>query len=147
MLPVAIKAAGLAPRTSTRDRTRSVRRRAHAAAAWPRRRNDEVKTIAEARHLAFNARRGLRRAGEHASAQAAALVAELERTADLLEQVAVQTRTRLAGETPGGSTRVVSLHDGDARPIAKGRLGRPVEFGYKAQVLDNADGSCSITTW
>lgn len=27
-----------------------------------------------------------------------------------------------------------------ARPIAKGRLGRPVEFGYKGQVLDNDDG-------
>ena len=25
-------------------------------------------------------------------------------------------------------------------PSAKGRLGRPVEFGYKAQVLDNDDG-------
>jgi IS5 family transposase len=32
------------------------------------------------------------------------------------------------------------LHDPDARPIAKGRLGKPVEFGYKAQILDNADG-------
>jgi IS5 family transposase len=32
------------------------------------------------------------------------------------------------------------LHDTDARPIAKGRLGRPVEFGFKAQVTDNADG-------
>jgi IS5 family transposase len=35
---------------------------------------------------------------------------------------------------------VVSYHDPDARPIAKGRIGRPVEFGYKAQVLDNSDG-------
>jgi IS5 family transposase len=26
------------------------------------------------------------------------------------------------------------------RPIAKGRLGRPIEFGYKAQVLNNVDG-------
>jgi transposase, IS5 family len=34
----------------------------------------------------------------------------------------------------------VSLHDGDARPITKGRLGKPVEFGYKAQVVDNDDG-------
>ena len=34
----------------------------------------------------------------------------------------------------------MSLHDTDARPIRKGRLGRPVEFGFKAQVLDNADG-------
>ena len=28
----------------------------------------------------------------------------------------------------------------DARPIAKGRLGKPVEFGGKAQVMDNDDG-------
>ena len=41
---------------------------------------------------------------------------------------------------PDGATRRVSLHDPDARPIAKGRLGRPVEFGYKAQVTDNDDG-------
>ena len=32
------------------------------------------------------------------------------------------------------------MHDPDARPIAKGRLGKPVEFGYKAQVTDNVDG-------
>ncbi len=35
---------------------------------------------------------------------------------------------------------MVSLHDVDARPIRKGRLGKPVEFGYKAQIVDNADG-------
>jgi IS5 family transposase len=34
----------------------------------------------------------------------------------------------------------VSFHDKDARPIRKGRLGKPVEFGYKAQVVDNCDG-------
>jgi IS5 family transposase len=34
----------------------------------------------------------------------------------------------------------VSLHDPDARPIANGRLGKPVEFGYQAQVVDNTDG-------
>ena len=41
---------------------------------------------------------------------------------------------------PGGATRLVSLHDPDARPIRKGRIDRPVEFGYKAQVSDNDDG-------
>ena len=46
----------------------------------------------------------------------------------------------MAGTTPEGATRRVSLHDPDARPIAKGRLGKPVEFGAKAQVCDNADG-------
>ncbi len=52
----------------------------------------------------------------------------------------MQTRQRLAGQTPDGATRLVSLHDPLARPIAKDRLGKPVEFGYKAQVADNDDG-------
>jgi IS5 family transposase len=46
----------------------------------------------------------------------------------------------LAGVTPEGATRRVSLHDGDARPIAKGSLGKPVQFGYKGRVTDNDDG-------
>ena len=49
-------------------------------------------------------------------------------------------RRRLRGDKPDAATRLVSLYDRDARPIAKGRLNRPVEFGYKAQVVDNADG-------
>jgi len=155
-LTAQIKAAGLATRTKARSRTRSVRRQAHAIGAWLRRRSDDAKdearaitaematiagkAIADARHVAANARRGLRRRGASASGKAAALVAELERTATLVERVVAQTRVRLAGGVPEGSTRVVSLHDPDARPIAKGRLGKPVEFGYKAQVVDNADG-------
>jgi len=155
-LSAQLKAAGLATRTSARDRTRSVRRRAHAIGAWLRRRSDDAKeeakaitgematiavfAVADARHVALNARRGLRRKGMSATGRAAALVAELERTADLVERVVAQTRVRLAGGVPDGSTRVVSLHDADARPIAKGRLGKPVEFGYKAQVVDNVDG-------
>lgn len=47
---------------------------------------------------------------------------------------------RVAGITPDGASRRVSLHDGDARPIRKGRLGKPVEFGHKGQVVDNDDG-------
>ncbi len=42
-LSLAIKAAGLAARTTTRNRTRSVRRRAHDIAAWLRRRSDDAK--------------------------------------------------------------------------------------------------------
>jgi IS5 family transposase len=60
----------------------------------------------------------------------------IERTAT----VVAQARTRLAGQTPDGATRLVSLHDPDARPIRKGRIDRPVEFGYKAPVTDNDDG-------
>jgi hypothetical protein len=128
-----------------------VRRRTHAIGARLRRRSDDAKeeakaitgematiavfAIGDARHVALNARRGLRRKGMSATGRAAALITELERTAELVERVVAQTRVRLAGGVPDGSTRVVSLHDADARAIAKGRLRKPVEFGYKAQVL------------
>jgi len=151
-----LKQMGFANRTRFRDRTRSVRRRAHSIGAWLRRRNDEAKTevlaitgeladiaetsIAEALAVARNAKRSLGRAGKSTSGKALALVAEIERTADLLDEIVAQTRTRLSGEVPDGSKRIVSLHDPDARPIAKGRLGKPVEFGFKCQITDNCDG-------
>jgi IS5 family transposase len=114
------------------------------------------RAAAEAEQLLGNGRRALRRAQAKAAELAAA--GERDSTAgrrrgrlhravnDLTEllaatrRIAAQTRQRLSGVVPDGATRRVSLHDGDARPIAKGRLGRPVEFGYKAQVIDNDDG-------
>ena len=39
-------------------------------------------------------------------------------------------------EPPGGS----ACTTGDARPIAKGRLGKPVEFGHKAKLVEGDDG-------
>jgi IS5 family transposase len=65
---------------------------------------------------------------------------ELAVTIGRTAKIAAQTRTRLAGQVPEGATRLVSLHDPDARPIRKGRIDKPVEFGYKAQVADNEDG-------
>ena len=56
-------------------------------------------------------------------------VNDLQNLVEATERIIEQTRTRLTGRTPNGATRVVSLHDTQARPIAKGRLGRPVEFG------------------
>ena len=151
-----LQALGFATRTTLADRTRSVRSRARAINANLRRRGDdrlaEVKRVngelagiaervaRQADAVARNARRTLRRQGEGASGKAKALVEGLERTAGRVRRIASQTRQRLAGTTPEGSTRLVSLHDGDARPIAKGRLGKPVEFGYKAQLVDNDDG-------
>jgi transposase, IS5 family len=147
---------GLASRTKLRDRGRSMRRRAHDIGAWLRRRGDLAKeetlaitaematiaeaSLAEAKKVAANARRGLRRAGDAASGQAKAKVAELDTLICRLERVVAQTRLRLAGEVPEGACRLVSLHDPDARPIKKGRIGKPVEFGYLGQVVDNEDG-------
>jgi IS5 family transposase len=155
-LVAALHLSGLAPRTRLRDRRRAMRRRAHAIGAWLRRRTevarDEAKAITaqmvviteaalvEAALVATNAKRGLRKAGGGASGKTVATLAELELVVERLGRVLTQTRLRLAGDMPDGSGRLVSLHDPDARPIKKGRIGKPVEFGYLAQVLDNSDG-------
>lgn len=115
------------------------------------------RAAADAEHLLRNARRALRNArhaaerlktaGQRAATEVGRRGGRLHRAINdltgLLEvtrRIAAQTRQRLAGQVPAGATRRVSLHDGDARPIAKGRLGKPIEFGYKAQVVDNDDG-------
>jgi IS5 family transposase len=151
-----IHLAGGAPRTTVRDRRRAAGRRARSISAHLKLRNDEAKarvlaitgelaglaelTSAEAAKVLVNARRRLARQGEAASGRLAAAVAELETILGRTGQVVAQTRSRLDGVMPASASRLVSLHDPDARPIAKGRLGKPVEFGYKAQVLDNVDG-------
>ena len=114
------------------------------------------RAAADARRLLANARRALRRAEVKAAALAAAggrdpaagrrrgrLRRAVNDLAGLLEaagRIAAQARQRLAGSMPAGAIRRVSLHDADARPIAKGSLGKPVQFGYKGQVTDNDDG-------
>jgi len=114
------------------------------------------RAASDAEKLLANARRALRRAQVKAQALAAAggkdaaagrrrgrlrrAVNDLIELLEVTRRVTDQTRQRVAGTTPAGATRRVSLHDPDARPIAKGQLGKPVQFGYKAQVVDNEDG-------
>jgi hypothetical protein len=88
-------------------------------------------------------RRGEGRSDPAAGRRRGRLARAVNDLTELLEatrRILDQSRQRLAGTTPGGATRRVSLHDPDARPIRKGRLGKPVEFGHKAQVCDNQDG-------
>jgi transposase, IS5 family len=149
-----IHAAGGATRTSVRDRRRAAGRRARSIAANLKRRNDEAKaavgritgeladlaeaSVAEAERVVVNARRKAQRGPD--VGKLAALAEQLDTILDRTGRIVAQTRLRLSGTTPDGATRIVSLHDPDARPIVKGRLGKPIEFGYKAQVMDNADG-------
>jgi IS5 family transposase len=112
--------------------------------------------VTDARKLLINARRSANRARAKAADLAAAgvidasagrrrgrlvrAVNDLKRLIEATELIIDQARSRIRGIMPDGATRVVSLHDLQARPIAKGRLGKPVEFGYKAQFADNDDG-------
>ena len=156
-LAVRAHQAGLATRTRVANRTRSVYRRARDVVNTLRQRGDESRervhrlnaelaaiarrTVAEADAVIRNARRALARRGAQATGRQRAIVEDLATLIDRVERVADQTHQRVVdGVTPPGATRIVSLHDPDARPIAKGRLGRPVEFGYKAQLVDNDDG-------
>jgi IS5 family transposase len=147
--------AGLASRTKVTDRTTGAHRRARQVVNTLRRKGelarDELRrlnaglarmaalAVTEARAVVHNARRSLRQ--HHGSGRELATLRRLTTLAGRVEKIAQQTRQRAVdGIVPEGATRLVSLHDPDARPIRKGRLGRPVEFGYKAQVVDNPDG-------
>ena len=155
-----IKTLGGATRTRVRDRRRSAARRARSIAsklrlrgaqqrdeaqAAVRRITGELADIAEASMrgaaaVLRNARRALRTATGMRRGRLAQAINHLATVVGRTEKVVAQTRSRLAGVMPESAHPVVSLHDVDARPIRKGRLGKPVEFGYKAQVVDNVDG-------
>lgn len=155
-----IKAAGGATRTQARDRRRSAGRRARSIAAKLKLRGEQQRdaaqaavrritgelagiaerTMRDATAVIHNARRALRTATGQRKGRLHRAIKALTTIVRRTERVVAQTRSRLGGVMPESATRLVSLHDTDARPIRKGRLGKPVEFGYKAQVVDNADG-------
>jgi IS5 family transposase len=130
-----------------RDRSRSMGRKLRAITRTIRRRSGEAKSevlalteqtgelltqsVTEARRLATAARRRARGRGAQVKLKAARA---LEEMADRCEKVASQIRQRVAGEPI--KDRIVSLHDPDARPIRKGKLGKPNEFGYVIQVAE-----------
>ncbi|HEY1443116.1 MAG TPA: ISNCY family transposase [Mycobacterium sp.] len=155
-----VKTLGAASRTRARDRRRSAGRRARSIASKLRLRGQQQRdqaqaavrritgelagiaeaAVGEATAVLRNARRVLRTATGARKGQLQQAINHLDTVMGRTQRVVAQTRSRLAGVMPESAHRVVSLHDVDARPIRKGRLGKPVEFGYKAQIVDNADG-------
>jgi transposase, IS5 family len=129
------------------DRSRAIGRRLRSLGRALRRRSGDAKaevlaltgecgalleqSIAQARAAAEAARRGARGRGARRKLTAARRV---EQAAARAERVATQIRKRLAGERI--SDRLVSLADPDARPIRKGKLGTPTQFGYIAQLAE-----------
>ena len=130
-----------------RDRSRSMGRTLRAVTRTIRRRSGEAKaevlkltaqtgkllerSISETRRLVVIARRRARGRGAKTKLKAAA---QLEELANRCEKVAVQIKQRVSGESI--KDRLVSLSDPDARPIRKGKLGKPNEFGYVSQLCE-----------
>jgi IS5 family transposase len=155
-----IKAAGGARRTRSRDRRRSAGQRARSIAAKLKLRGEQHRdqaqaavrritgelagiaehTMREATAVIRNARRALRTATGQRKGRLHRAINDLDTLAGRTERVVAQARSRLSGMMPESANRLVSLHDVGARPIRKGRLGKPVEFGYKGQIVDNTDG-------
>jgi transposase, IS5 family len=161
-----VQAAGGAPGTPMTGRRRAAGRRMRQVASTLRTRGKLARE--ESTRMMVRLTGELASLAETAAAQAAAVLRngrraapkalsgrmrgrlrraldELAITIERTTRIIAQARIRLAGQTPDGATRLVSLHDPDARPIRKGRIDRPVEFGYKAQVADNDDGVISTT--
>jgi transposase, IS5 family len=130
-----------------RDRSRAMGHKLRTITRTVRRRSGEAKqevlkltgktgellerSIREARRLAQVVRRKARGRGAKTKLKAAAA---LEEMADRCEKVARQIKQRVAGEPI--KDRIVSLHDPDARPIRKGKLGKPNEFGFVSQLAE-----------
>jgi transposase, IS5 family len=90
-----------------------------------------ARSIGEARMLATQARASARGRGAQAKLRAARRLAEL---ADRCQRVVTQIQQRSRGEKI--TDRLVSVSDPDARPIRKGKLGKPNEFGYVVQLAE-----------
>jgi transposase, IS5 family len=90
-----------------------------------------ARSVAEARALAAQARAAARGRGARVKLRAARRPGEL---ADRCQRVATQIQQRSRGERI--PDRLVSLADSDARPIRKGKLGTPNQFGYVVQVAE-----------
>jgi len=89
------------------------------------------RSVRETRRVATELRRRARGRGAQAKLTAARRLDELGERAS---KVARQIRQRLAGERI--TDRLVSMADPDARPIRKGKLRQPTEFGYVIQLAE-----------
>ena len=130
-----------------RDRSRAIGRRLRTLGRTARRRSGEAKaevlrltgesgrllsaSVSEARTLAREARRRARGPGAGGKLAAAR---KLEQLAERCERISERIEMRLRGERV--TERLVSLSDPDARPISKGKLGKPTAFGYVCQLAE-----------
>ena len=100
------------------------------------------KILGATREVVGQAEQVLNEVKQHLFDQADAAAVKVEQTVKVLETT-VETAKRIIAQTVSvqqGNThirdRVVSVFDTDARPIVKGKLNVPVEFGMKLFIQD-----------
>jgi IS5 family transposase len=137
----------IAGNVRVRDRSRSIAKTVRAISKTLARRTGEAKaqvmalneqagrligrSAREAKRLAATARASARGRGARAKLRAARQLEELaSRCAKVVEQIDRRVRGLKITD------RLVSIADPDARPIRKGKPGKPTEFGYVAQICE-----------
>lgn len=121
-----LRALGRTLRRRSGEAKEAVRRMTEAAAEHVRR------SVGEARRLLAEAKRR-RSAPQRCGARRRAITG-LQQLVELSERVVEQVRMRFAEEKI--SNRLVSLADPEARPVRRGKLARPNEFGYVVQFAE-----------
>ena len=149
-----LKGFGLATRTGMQARTRSVKRRileiSKALCVRSGQTYDRVKKItgnilkttevvvSQAKKVLKNAGQALKRNSKKIKQGAKKLVGKLDEYIVLTEQVIAQTREVQKGNRHIPN-RVISIFDREARPICKGKLKSPTEFGRKILLQETED--------
>jgi IS5 family transposase len=141
-----IKEQGVAAGIEFHNRTRSIKKRIYSIAKVLKNRTgearQEVKGITKsilttAQDVVSQAELVMAEAKQHISGvvKAGRTVKLLENTVETTKKIIAQTVSVQQGNTHI-KNRVVSLFDTDARPIVKGKLNAPVEFGTKLFIQD-----------
>jgi len=136
---------GRAVQTRMRTLSRALRRRSGDAKTAVERLTTEAAnrlraTVREAKRVLDQAKQAIEKTclgsefGETATRLQQRLVAELEKFLPRAERVREQVRLRFANEKI--KDRLVSMFDPDARPIRKGKLSTPTQFGSLVQVTE-----------
>lgn len=145
-----VRAAVPAATRRVRDRSRAVGRRMRELGRSLRRRTGEAKAaverltkdaativraaVGDAGKLLQEAEAITRPGAKRISPKAAATIERLRRVIELARRVVEQVRQRFAGEKI--PDRLVSFADPDARPVRRGKLATPTQFGYVMQLAE-----------
>lgn len=149
-----IQQAGIAASAVFRDRSRSIKKRILAITKVVKRRTGEAwndvraitgeiieiakESVSDAHRVLATTREKLRRTPERVTEQILNQAKRLNHYVTLTEQIIKQAERVQQGERsiPG---RIVSLFDPKARPIRKGKLNAPTEFGRKVMIQETEE--------
>ncbi|AFM41403.1 transposase, IS5 family [Desulfosporosinus acidiphilus SJ4] len=119
---------------------KTLKRRNHQAVEEVRKITDKlvdkaIETMTNAHQIMDKAEEAL---GEQMSNTTKRKIEKLDKVIVTADKIVNQT-LKVNGGNTHISNRVISLHDPDARPIQKGKLKSPTEFGYKTEITENED--------